>query len=169
MKKRIGKKQLGRNTKTRTALLKSMVVALADRESVITTKAKAVAVRPVFEKLLTTAKTGSIAARRAIHAYIQNDVLVKKMVDDLGKRYADIMGGYTSIKPYGTRKGDNATLVTLALTKKQVKVAKTKEAPKEEKAEVKEAAVAPKVTPVKETKVKSVKIAAKRAGKRGDR
>jgi large subunit ribosomal protein L17 len=173
MKKRIGKKQLGRNTKTRTALLKSLVVALASHESVITTKAKAVAVRPVFEKLLTTAKTGTVAARRAIHAYTQSDELVKKMVDDLGKRYADVMGGYTSVKPYGTRKGDNATLVTLTLTKKQAKVAKAnseKTSPAKAEAETKEKLVKEaKVAPVKETKVKTVKIAAKRAGKRGDR
>ena len=174
MKKRIGKKQLGRNTKTRTALLKGLVAALADRESIMTTKAKAVAVRPVFEKLLTTAKTGTIAARRALHAYMQSDILVKKMVDDLGKRYADVLGGYTSIKPYGTRKGDNASLVTLELTKKQAKVVRSDKAKSETSAksddESKEKTTkATKAAPIKETKVKTVKIAAKRAGKRGDR
>lgn len=174
MKKHSITYRLNRDTTARKALFKSLVQALILRESITTTHAKAMAVRPIFEKLLTKAKSGTLSEIRQIQSVLQNPELLKKLVHVIAPRYKEVKGGYTKITAIGTRTGDNAKMVSFALTKKTVKAAVTPSSVKE--AEVKTApAKAPKTTPVKKlvTPVKetanTVKIAAKRAGRRGDK
>ena len=115
---------LNRDTLSRQALFKNLVLALVGREEIVTTGAKARAVKSIFEKLLTRARLGSVHARRQVHSFIQDTAAVKKLVDSIAPRYAGVKGGYTKITPVGVRRGDNAMMVKLALTKKAVIEAK---------------------------------------------
>jgi large subunit ribosomal protein L17 len=170
MKKRIGGYKLNRDTSARRALFTHLMVALIDRESIETTKAKAMAIRPMFEKMLTKARKGSVQARREIHSVLGIDTAVKKLVDDLALRYKGVAGGYTRITPVGARRGDNAPIVRIALTKMTTAKPAVKEAGEKKAAKAtKAAAKTTTLVAPKETKVKTVKIAAKRAGKRGDK
>lgn len=117
MRKRIGDYQLNRDTTARQALFRNLVTSLVTKESIETTKAKAAAVRPIAEKLITTAKTGTVHARRQIQAFVQDPAIVKKLAGDLAARFKDVHGGYTRTIPVGTRRGDAAQIVRLSLTK----------------------------------------------------
>lgn len=109
---------LNRDSNARAALFKSQVGALIRHESIETTSAKARAVRSIFEKLLTRAKTGTLAARRHVQSYVQAPELVKKLLGDIAPRYHDVKGGYTSLKVIGSRRGDRAPIVRLSIGKK---------------------------------------------------
>lgn len=118
MRKRIKTKKLNRSSNHRKALFKNLVISLTKNEEIVTTKAKATAVRGIFEKLVTKGKVGSLHVRRLIQGMIQDKDAVKKIVDDLGVRFKDTKGGYTKITKLGNRRGDNAPMVKLSLTKK---------------------------------------------------
>ena len=117
MKKRVGGKQLNRDTTARKALFRGLALSLIEKETIETTAAKASAVRPIVEKLVTVGKTGSVSARRQIQAFIQDGAAVKKLVDTIAPRFKDIRGGYTRIIRVGTRRGDDATIVRISFTK----------------------------------------------------
>lgn len=170
MKKNIATYRLNRDTSARQALFKNLMISLVQQEEIETTKAKAAAVRGLFERLITTAKKGTVAARRQVQATLQNSVLVKKLVDDIAVRYAEVKGGYTKVVPVGNRRGDGAAIVRLGLTKKQApqKSATKAETKATTKAEVKKTPVAKLAVPKKETATVA-KVVAPRTGRRGDR
>ncbi len=117
MKKRIGGKQLNRDTTARKALLRGLTVSLVEKETIETTAAKAAAFRPVVEKLVTVAKTGSVQARRQIQAFVQDGAVVKKLVDVIAPRFKQVKGGYTRVIRVGSRRGDDAVMVRISFTK----------------------------------------------------
>lgn len=172
MKKRLATYKLNRNTQQRTALFKSLLQSLVLREGVTTTAAKAKAVRPLFERLITTAKGASISARRQIQAVLQSPALTKKIMSEIAPRYQNTHGGYTSVTPVGNRQGDNAAMVKLMLTKRTVS-AKPIESKAEAKAEVVEApkpVSAPTVAqPAKVAPTKAAPKLVRRTGRRGDK
>lgn len=173
MKKHTSNYHLSRDSQARKALFKGLIRSMIQKEKITTTTTKAAATRPIFEKLLTKAKIGTVAKIREIHAFLGDNTLVSQLVHEIAPRYKDVIGGYTKIVRYGTRRGDNATMVVWSLTKQKALSAAKKETEKE----VKEAVVAkPKkeskavVTKVvKNTKANTVKLAPSRAGKRGDK
>jgi len=170
MKKRISGYKLNRDSQARLALMKNLVYALIQHEAIVTTKIKAKAVTPIFEKLITRAKVDSIQNRRMVQAYIQENTLVKKLFESIAPLYKEVRGGYTNLTLIGNRRGDNAPLVKLSLTKKTIIApveAKDSSTVKSEK-EVKKStvkAVVPEV--VKATKAAPKLV--KRTGKRGDK
>jgi len=113
MRHRVSGFKLGRNASHRRALLRNLVTALFKHGRVITTPAKAKAARPLAEKLITAARTGTLAARRnAARVLFEKDVLTK-LFEEIAPRYADRPGGYTRIlkrvRGLGkNRLGDNA-------------------------------------------------------------
>lgn len=113
MRHRVGGYKLGRNPAHRKALLRNLVTALFKHGRIITTPAKAKAARPLAEKLITSARTGTLAARRnALKVLFEKDVVVK-LFDEIAPAYADRPGGYTRIlkrvRGLGkNRLGDNA-------------------------------------------------------------
>lgn len=131
--------RLNRFTSLRKATIESLACALIKYESIKTTKTKAKASRSMCERLITYAKTGSIAKRRLCFSVLQQESLVNKLFDSISPRYKDINGGYTRIIPFKARRGDGAALVIFELTKKEIKekVKKAKTA-KEKKEETKE-------------------------------
>ncbi|HCC05309.1 TPA: 50S ribosomal protein L17 [Patescibacteria group bacterium] len=102
-------RKFGRERKVRVALMRSLAHNLILNEKIITTEAKAKSLRPYVEKLITHAKTDSVAKRRLIGARLGNDTMaMKKLFDTLGPRFAKREGGYTRIVRVGVRSGDGA-------------------------------------------------------------
>lgn len=105
---RVGKR-LGRLQSHRTALLRSLAVALFRRERIRTTDAKAKALRPFVERIITRAKEDTLAARRLVARHIQDARILRRLFNEIAPRYAKRPGGYTRIvKVGGFRRGDAA-------------------------------------------------------------
>ena len=81
----------------RAALMKSLARSLVLEERISTTEAKAKALRPLIERLVTYAKTNTLASRRLTKSRLGDDEAVKKLFESIGPRYAERAGGYTRI------------------------------------------------------------------------
>src|SRR6266446_4147695 len=102
--------KLGRTAEHRKALLANQVCSLIEHQRIQTTLAKAKAVRPLAEKMVTLGKRGSIHARRTALATLRQKNAVKKLFDDIAPRSTDRNGGYTRIVKLGQRKSDSAPM-----------------------------------------------------------
>jgi large subunit ribosomal protein L17 len=102
--------KLGRTAEHRRALLANQVCALIQHQRIKTTLAKARAVRPLAERMVTLGKNGSIHARRTALAVLRQKSAVKKLFDDIARRSAERNGGYTRIIKLGARKSDSARM-----------------------------------------------------------
>ncbi|MEY2585032.1 MAG: large subunit ribosomal protein [Verrucomicrobiota bacterium] len=100
--------KLGLTAEHRKALLANQVCSLIEHQRIKTTLAKAKAVRPLAEKMVTLGKQGSLHARRTALAVLRQKKAVKKLFDDIAPRSADRKGGYTRIIKLGARKSDSA-------------------------------------------------------------
>lgn len=106
-------KTLDRRRGAREALLKGLVNNLVLYEHIQTTKAKAQAVRPLAERLVTRAKENTLFAKRYVSARVYTDGARRKLFEVLGPRYQTRHGGYTRIIRLGRRQGDAAEIVRL--------------------------------------------------------
>jgi large subunit ribosomal protein L17 len=102
--------KLGRTAEHRRALLANQVCSLIEHQRIRTTLAKAKAVRPIAERMITLGKNGSIHARRTALAVLRQKNAVKKLFDDVAQRSAQRSGGYTRIIRLGQRKSDSALM-----------------------------------------------------------
>jgi large subunit ribosomal protein L17 len=112
--------KLGRNTEHRRALLRNLATSLILEERIETTVAKAKAARGIAEEMITLGKRGDLHARRLAAAYCLTAAAVKKLFEDVAKRYASRPGGYTRIVRTGWRKGDGADTAVLELVGTEV-------------------------------------------------
>ncbi len=171
MKKRISGYKLNMDSSARLALMKNLVSELVRHEAIVTTKTKAKAVTPIFEKILTRAKVDTIQNRRMVQAYIQNPELVKKLFESIAPRYKTVRGGYTKLLVIGNRLGDNASTAKLILTKK-LSLDEAKEIKKSEPKKLVKTKPVKKTQEIAPEKTKATKAAPKivtRTGKRGDK
>lgn len=170
MKKHISGYKLNMDSARRLALMKSLVASLIAKEEINTTLTRARAVKPIFEKLVTRAKSDSLAARRIVQAYVQDGTLVKRLFVEIAPRYKDVRGGYTKIIVVGARRGDNASVVRFGLTKKATKIVKSNSANEPNKAKsVPKAKAISAVVPEATRATKAAPKLVKRTGKRGDK
>ena len=133
--------KLGRTAEHRRALLANQVCALIQHQRIRTTLAKAKAVRPLAERMVTLGKNGSIHARRTALAVLRQKSAVKKLFDDISQRSGERNGGYTRIVKLGARKSDSARMAFIEwVDAEQVAEEKPK---KEKKAKRKEAEAKP--------------------------
>src|SRR6266498_1253738 len=102
--------KLGRTAEHRKALLANQVCSLIEHQRIKTTLAKAKAVRPLAERMVTLGKNGSIHARRTAFATLRQKNAVKKLFEDIAPRSAERNGGYTRIVKLGQRKSDSAQM-----------------------------------------------------------
>lgn len=100
--------KLGRNTSHRNALLRNLVTSVIVEDRVETTVAKAKAVRPHVEKMITLGKKGDVHARRQALSFLRTDDAVRRLFDTVAPRYGDRQGGYLRIVRTGFQKGDGA-------------------------------------------------------------
>ena len=108
--------KLSRDAAHRKSLLANLCVEVIDHERIKTTEAKAKAVKPEVEKLITLAKRGDLHARRqALSALGQDKFTVYKLFEEVAPRYGSRPGGYTRIVKLGPRKSDSTEMVYLEL------------------------------------------------------
>ncbi len=93
----------------------NLVASLIAAEAVVTTEAKAKAMRPVAEKMITKAKKGGLHNHRQVVAYLNDKEVTAKLFEEIGPRYAERPGGYTRILKLGPRHGDNAPMARIEL------------------------------------------------------
>jgi large subunit ribosomal protein L17 len=96
-------------------MLNGLAAQLFVHEGITTTEAKAKAVRPLAEKLITFAKRGDLSARREVLRSIPDRDVVHKLFSDIGPRFAERPGGYTRILKLGQRQGDGASMARIEL------------------------------------------------------
>ena len=137
MKHRIGFNALSRTTSERTALKRNMVTSLFRYERIETTKAKALEVRKMAERMITKAKVDNVHNRRMAARDIHDEAVLDKLFKEIAPMFQDRNGGYTRVLKTGYRLGDAAEMVILELVEKtQKKDAKAdKKAEKKDKAE----------------------------------
>jgi large subunit ribosomal protein L17 len=117
MKHRKKKTTLDRKAGARRALLRGLATSVVLYENVNTTLAKAKAVRPVVERLITVGKKKTLDSRRRLARTLTVESAVNKVLEELGPRYAERAGGYTRIIRLGRRKGDGAEIAQIQLVK----------------------------------------------------
>ena len=108
--------KLSRDSAHRRALLMNLSKEIIEHERIKTTDAKAKAVKPEIEKLITLAKRGDLhARRRALSTLAQDKFAVHKLFEELAPRYAERPGGYTRILKLGPRRSDSTEMVLIEL------------------------------------------------------
>ena len=116
MKHGIKVKKLGREKAQREALMASLVEAIIVHGQITTTEAKAKALKPVVEKLITKAKVDNVQNRRLINSKLKNrDLTTKALFENVAPRYVDRMGGYTRIIKMPVRVSDAAPMAVIQL------------------------------------------------------
>ena len=115
MRHRRAGKKLGRDSAHRKALYSNLAGALIEHGRIKTTEAKAKAVKPFAEQMITLGKRGDLHARRLALAELRSQDVVHQLFADVAPRFADRPGGYTRIVKLGPRQGDAADMVFLEL------------------------------------------------------
>ena len=111
-------KRFGGNSAHQKAMMGNLVASMIAAESIVTTEAKAKALRPIVEKVVTAAKNSpedSVHANRRVVAFIRDKDMAHKLFEEIGPRYAERPGGYTRILKLGNRLGDNAPMARIEL------------------------------------------------------
>ena len=108
-------KKLGRDSAHRKALYSNLAGALIEHGRIKTTEAKAKAVKPIAEQMITLGRRGDIHARRQATAYLRSQDVVHKLFSEVAPRFVDRPGGYSRIVKLGPRQGDAAEMVYLEL------------------------------------------------------
>lgn len=134
MRHRLANKKLSRNSAQRKALLRSLVTSFLEKERINTTLAKAKAVKPVAEKMITLAKKNSLHTRRKVLRFVYKKDVVKKLFEDIGPRFTERPGGYTRIIKTGLRVGDGAQQAIIELVGSEFKKKSKKKEKLSEKA-----------------------------------
>jgi len=129
------KSKLGRSTSGRKALLRDLVTDLIIKERIITTEARAKAVRDIADKIITLAKKGDLHSRRQAASFLRlrrsktikdgekiehnkHVNAVKKVFEEIAPRFTNRNGGYVRVLKFKRRRGDNALMVILELVEK---------------------------------------------------
>ena len=110
-----GTRKLGRPTASRMAMLGAMVTFLLEKGRIETTVTRAKEVRSMTEKMITIAKTNTLANKRQVYAFVTKEAVSKKLFDEIAPKYAERNGGYTRIIKVGPRRGDAAEMAIIEL------------------------------------------------------
>ena len=106
---------LGRNKGARKALLRNLAYHVIMRKRIITTLAKAKALRPFLEPILTLSKQDDMSTRRNVFSIFQNKEVLKELFNNVSKKIADRNGGYLRIIKLHRRMGDNAAMAMVEM------------------------------------------------------
>ena len=108
-------RRFGGSAQHQRLMMANLVASLVAAEGIVTTEAKAKALRPIAEKVITKAKKGGLHRHRQVVSYLGDREAAAKLFDDIGPRYADRNGGYTRILKLGPRQGDKAPMARIEL------------------------------------------------------
>jgi large subunit ribosomal protein L17 len=106
-------RRFGGDAAHQKAMFGNLVASMIAAEAIVTTEAKAKALRPVVEKCVTKAKRGGVHQHRQVVAFIRDKDMAHKLFEEIGPRYAERPGGYTRILKLGPRPGDNAPMARI--------------------------------------------------------
>ena len=115
MKHKSGFNALNMRSDRRKAVKRSMVTSVFKYERIKTTKARALEIRRMAEKMITIAKKNDLHNKRLVMAFVTDEDVVSKLFDDIAPKYADRNGGYTRITKIGPRRGDAAEMAIIEL------------------------------------------------------
>ena len=107
--------RFGGDSAHQKAMFGNMVASLIAAEAIVTTEAKAKALRPVAEKLITKARKGGVHRHRQVVSFMGDKDMAHKLFEEIGPRYEGRPGGYTRILKLGPRHGDNAPMARIEL------------------------------------------------------
>ncbi len=113
MRHRKHKKTFDRKKAPREAMLRNLVTSVVLYERVRTTTAKAKAIRPLIERLVTLGRANTVPHRRYLLRALATKTAVDKVLEVLGPRYASRPGGYLRITKLGPRQGDGAQIAQI--------------------------------------------------------
>ena len=108
-------RRFGGSASHQRLMMANLVASLIAAEGIVTTEAKAKALRPVAEKMITKAKKGGLHNHRQVVAFMGDKDMASKLFDEIGPRYVDRPGGYPRILKLGPRHGDNAPMARIEL------------------------------------------------------
>lgn len=108
-------RKFGGSSAHQKLMMANLAASLFAAEGIVTTEAKAKALRPVAEKLITKARKGGLHNHRQVVSYLGDKEMTAKLFEDIAPRYSDRAGGYTRILKLGTRHGDNAPMARIEL------------------------------------------------------
>jgi large subunit ribosomal protein L17 len=108
-------RRFGGSSSHQKAMMANLVASLIAAEGIVTTEAKAKALRPVAEKMITKAKKGGLHNHRQVVSFLRDREMATKLFDEIGPRYEDRQGGYLRILKLGNRHGDNAPMARIEL------------------------------------------------------
>ena len=110
--------RFGKDPAHQRLLMANLAASLFEAEHIITTEAKAKALRPYAERLITKAKKGDLTSRREVLKEIPDRDIVATLFHEIGPRFAEREGGYTRILKLGPRKGDGAPMARIELVER---------------------------------------------------
>jgi large subunit ribosomal protein L17 len=108
-------RRFGGSASHQRLMFANMAASLFAAEGIVTTEAKAKALRPIAEKLITKARKGGVHNHRQVVSYIGDKDMAHKLFEEIGPRYEGRPGGYTRILKLGPRHGDNAPMARIEL------------------------------------------------------
>jgi large subunit ribosomal protein L17 len=108
-------RRFGSSASHQKAMMGNLVASLIAAEAITTTEAKAKALRPIVEKVITKGRKGGLHNQRQVVSFIRDKEMATKLFSEIGPRYADRPGGYTRILKLGPRHGDNAPMARIEL------------------------------------------------------
>jgi len=108
-------RRFGGSSAHQKSMMANLVASLIAAEAITTTEAKAKAVRPIAETIITKAKKGGLHNHRQVVAFLRDREMAARLCDEIAPRYTDRAGGYTRILKVGPRHGDNAPMARIEL------------------------------------------------------
>ena len=108
-------RRFGGSSQHQKLMMANLVASLIAAEAITTTEAKAKAMRPIAEKMITKAKKGGLHNHRQVVKFLGDREMASKLFDEIGPRYVERPGGYTRILKLGPRSGDNAPMARIEL------------------------------------------------------
>tara|TARA_Y100001936_G_C15926381_1_gene586934 strand:- start:158 stop:592 length:435 start_codon:yes stop_codon:yes gene_type:complete len=137
MRHNLGYRKLNKTSEHRKALFKNMLNSLIKYEQIVTTLPKAKELKPQIDKVITIGKKNDLHNKKKLFSKLQNQSSVRKVFDELSKRYSKRKGGYSRVLKAGFRTGDDAPMAVIELVDRNTE-AKKIDKPKKVEAENKE-------------------------------
>ena len=133
MRHNLGYRKLNRTSEHRKALFKNMLNSLIKYEQIITTLPKAKELKPQIDKVITIGKRNDLNNKKKLFSKLQDQSSVKKVFNELSKRYSKRKGGYSRVLKAGYRFGDDAPLAVIELVDRNIEAKKIDKPKKVEK------------------------------------
>ena len=124
MRHNLGYRKLNKTSEHRKALFKNMLNSLIKYEQIITTLPKAKELKPQIDKVITIGKKNDLSNKKKLFSRLQNQSSVKKVFNELSKRYSKRNGGYSRVLKAGFRTGDDAPMAVIELVDRNIEAKK---------------------------------------------